>query len=37
MKVTKKSGAINKIREDGTDITHYIFKEYEVHYTFSNP
>jgi uncharacterized cupin superfamily protein len=32
MRLTKKSEAINKTREDGTDISYYIFKEYEVHY-----
>jgi len=32
MQITKKSEAINVKRDDGTDVTYYIFKEYEVHY-----
>lgn len=32
MKVTPKSGAINLKRPDGTNISYYIFNEYEVHY-----
>lgn len=32
MKITPQSKAINKIREDGTAISYYIFPEYEVHY-----
>ena len=32
MKITKKSDAISRNREDGTDISYYILDEYEVHY-----
>lgn len=32
MKITKKAQAIHRIRDDGTDISYYIFNEYEVHY-----
>lgn len=31
MKITPKKDAINLKREDGTEITYYIFKEHEVH------
>jgi quercetin dioxygenase-like cupin family protein len=32
MKVTSKSDAISLMRPDATDISYYIFNEYEVHY-----
>lgn len=32
MKITPASQAINRVREDGSNITYYIFNEYEVHY-----
>lgn len=32
MKITPKKEAINRTREDGTNISYYIFDEYEVHY-----
>lgn len=32
MKITKKSDAISRTREDNTKISYYIFDEYEVHY-----
>lgn len=32
MKITTQNEAINKIREDGTNISYYLFDEYEVHH-----
>lgn len=32
MIITHKSDAINRKRDDGTEISYYIFHEYEVHY-----
>lgn len=32
MKIITKSEAINKIREDGTNVSYYLFDEYEVHH-----
>ena len=32
MKITKQNDAINRKRKDGTNISYYIFDEYEVHY-----
>lgn len=32
MKITSKKEAINRTRDDGTNISYYIFDEYEVHY-----
>lgn len=32
MIINSKKDAINRVRDDGTSISYYIFKEYEVHY-----
>lgn len=32
MKITNKEQAIHTVRDDGTNISYYIFPEYEVHY-----
>lgn len=32
MKITKKQNAISVTRDDGTNISYYIFSEHEVHY-----
>ena len=32
MKITPSTSAINRVRDDGSKITYYIFNEYEVHY-----
>ncbi len=32
MTITPASQAIHNVRDDGTDIRYYIFKEHEVHY-----
>lgn len=37
MKITKKNQAINRVREDGSDITYYIFDQYEIHYGIIAP
>jgi len=37
MNITTKAEAINKTREDGTNISYYIFDEYEVHYGELSP
>jgi mannose-6-phosphate isomerase-like protein (cupin superfamily) len=32
MRITKSGEAVNRVRDDGTKITYYMFPEYEVHY-----
>lgn len=37
MIITSKKDAINRVRDDGTSISYYIFNEYEVHYGELSP